>query len=1338
MRNKTLRRLSKILLMLGTCSLAAPASQAQIPNPAVGFNPAVNYSLPNFSQSPILKKFVDSLPGLNAPNHSTNGNYIPVAIPDQTTYPDADYYEISEDEYQQQLASDLPGPTWLRGYKQTNTTDPTVSIDSYLGAMIIAHSFNPTQPPAAAGPWAGGNGRPVRLKVTNKLPVTTTAPVMGEQDSFLPIDTTLMGASMGPNGGTEIYAQNRTTVHLHGGYTPWISDGTPHQWFIPAGQATSYTNGASFQNVPDMLTNGTSPCAAKGNPSACITPSPGDGLGTYYYTNQQSARLMFYHDHAQGITRTNVYAGMAAPYLLVDSTEEGLISSGTLPDQAGLDLTPGATGGGVYRYGIPLVIQDKSFVNEETTAPIVNGVTFPGVLPAPTSTNDPLWDTYLKAQYHTTGNLWYPHEYMPNEDIYSDQGYNVLGRWDYGPFMNPPMVVNNYTLPSPTVVPEQYGDTPVINGCPYPFINLPNPVPVRFRILSVPNERVVNLQLYYAADQYGNVCKADPVTGLITATKGPNVGGTVLQSDCTEVAMVPAVPPSNACTTPTQTGGAGLAIAQIDPATGTPINGTGLPAGCTPTTWPTDGRDGGVPDPATAGPPIIQIGSEGGLMPAAAVIPAQPLDFEYNRRAVTILDTTSHALMMAPAERADVIVDFTSVPAGSSLILYNDNAAPTPLYDTRNDYYTGDPDQTAVGGAPPTVAGWGPNTRTLMQINLQPGGIPGTPVNINTLNTALAAAYGASQQKPIVPNSAYDAAFGTTTTRNAHVQNVDDTINLTGKPQPVAQVVTTVPGAGYTTAPTVTFIGGGCMTEPTGTANLNGVTGITVTSGGAGYTSAPTVTVGKPNVAGGLQATAVAQISGGVVTAINMVSLGSGYTTVPTVTLAGGGFTTAAAATATVSPNSVGQITLSTPGAGCTSAPQVFLMGGGGTGATASAILNGDTILDSIGITEGFDMEYGRMNVIMSTAPNLLNPNAVAPVAGAVPGYHDPPSDYWYPGQNKVFRVTHLGVDSHGIHLHLGTFQLVNRVDWTNTYMPPDANELGWKEVFRTYPFTDLVLASNIPMMWLPFKIPHSVRYLDPTMPPGNSSAFPATPPVAGQVVPAAISNVLTDFGWEYVFHCHYLDHEENDMMRPMVFEVNPPPAPTGLTATVNASPLAVSLSWVDPTTTSTGTPPTGYTVQRATNTAFTTGLTSFDVPGGTVATYLDPTVTANTLYYYRVASYNAAGTSAWSNVVNLRTIIPPSGLAATLVTTTTGRTTRYNVTLTWTLPPGTIASLTLQRSTSPTFATGVTSTRLGGTVKTYTYRNVAKGTYYYRIMATITGVGSSPYSAATPALVVP
>ena len=51
---------------------------------------------------------------------------------------------------------------------------------------------------------------------------------------------------------------------------------------------------------------------------------PGPGAQTFFYTNQQSARLMFYHDHAWGITRLNVYAGKAAGYLISDAAEKAL------------------------------------------------------------------------------------------------------------------------------------------------------------------------------------------------------------------------------------------------------------------------------------------------------------------------------------------------------------------------------------------------------------------------------------------------------------------------------------------------------------------------------------------------------------------------------------------------------------------------------------------------------------------------------------------------------------------------------------------------------------------------------------------------------------------------------------------------------------------------------------------------------------------------------------------------------------------------------------------------------------------------------------------------------
>ena len=91
---------------------------------------------------------------------------------------------------------------------------------------------------------------------------------------------------------------------------------------------------------------------------------------------------------------------------------------------------------------------------------------------------------------------------------------------------------------------------------------------------------------------------------------------------------------------------------------------------------------------------MIQIGNEGGFLPAPVVIPNQPVNYNYNRRDIVVLNVSNHALFLGPAERADVIVDFSAVPPGSKLILYNDAPAPVPAFDPRYDYYTGDPDQT--------------------------------------------------------------------------------------------------------------------------------------------------------------------------------------------------------------------------------------------------------------------------------------------------------------------------------------------------------------------------------------------------------------------------------------------------------------------------------------------------------------------------------------------------------------------------------------------------------------------------------------------------------------------
>ena len=127
----------------------------------------------------------------------------------------------------------------------------------------------------------------------------------------------------------------------------------------------------------------------------------------------------------------------------------------------------------------------------------------------------------------------------------------------------------------------------------------------------------------------------------------------------------------------------------------------------------------------------------------------------------SIVAVTGRALYLAPGERADVIVDFSQVPSGSKLILYNDAPAPAPNGDSRVDYYTGDVDQTAIGGAPATVAGYGPNTRTIMQFQVD--GPAAAKFDLERLKRALPAAYAAAQDPVLVPSAEYDAVYGTTT-----------------------------------------------------------------------------------------------------------------------------------------------------------------------------------------------------------------------------------------------------------------------------------------------------------------------------------------------------------------------------------------------------------------------------------------------------------------------------------------------------------------------------------------------------------------------------------------------
>ena len=115
-------------------------------------------------------------------------------------------------------------------------------------------------------------------------------------------------------------------THLHGGENHPQFDGTPLQWFTKGGETG-----------PHYLTN------------------------TFTYYNEQRASMIWYHDHALGNTRTNVYAGLAGAYFIRDDQD-----TGEADNPLGLPAGP---------YEIPLVLQDKTFNDDGSMFYPTEGVT---------------------------------------------------------------------------------------------------------------------------------------------------------------------------------------------------------------------------------------------------------------------------------------------------------------------------------------------------------------------------------------------------------------------------------------------------------------------------------------------------------------------------------------------------------------------------------------------------------------------------------------------------------------------------------------------------------------------------------------------------------------------------------------------------------------------------------------------------------------------------------------------------------------------------------------------------------------------------------------------------
>jgi hypothetical protein len=328
-------------------------------------------------------------------------------------------------------------------------------------------------------------------------------------------------------------------------------------------------------------------------------------------------------------------------------------------------------------------------------------------------------------------------------------------------------------------------------------------------------------------------------------------------------------------------------------------------------------------------------------------------------------------------------------------------------------------------------------------------------------------------------------------------------------------------------------------------------------------------------------------------------------------------------------------LTLTSHGYGYTADPTVAFSGGGGTGAAATIAGLSSTVSRPVlnkAIQELFEPVYGRMNATLG----VELPFTSAITQTTIPlGYIDPATETMNDGEIQFWKITHNGVDTHPVHFHLVNVQVVNRVGWDGTVKPPHPNEVGWKETVKMNPLEDIFVAVRAAKPQFKFGLPESVRPLAPSEPLGSTAGFTQVDPNTGN--PAVVANVSANFGWEYVWHCHILGHEENDFMRPFVFRVvsTLPPTPH-LDSAVAGAAGTIKVTWTDAVT-ALGDPQNevGFYLERSTSKGFNKNQTTVIARPANNTVYDDTGLTTGVTYYYRVSAFNAAGTTPVSLVLS-------------------------------------------------------------------------------------------------------
>ena len=233
----------------------------------------------------------------------------------------------------------------------------------------------------AAGTWiwgynVGGRGAHtpgVSIQVTKGIPTTVNylnslpGGASSNVQKLITVDQTIKWADpLGEGVTTEPYdGSPPAVVHLHGGEVPSEIDGGPNAWFTADGEH----HGPGYNGFG----------------------APANGAN-YTYPNNQEAAAIWFHDHVLGATRTNVYSGLAAFYLVRDTFDTGLIDN-----PLGLPAD---------NHEIEMAIQDRQF---DTNGQLL----FPDGYPAglngspPNPTIHPYWiPEFLGDVIIVNGNSW--------------------------------------------------------------------------------------------------------------------------------------------------------------------------------------------------------------------------------------------------------------------------------------------------------------------------------------------------------------------------------------------------------------------------------------------------------------------------------------------------------------------------------------------------------------------------------------------------------------------------------------------------------------------------------------------------------------------------------------------------------------------------------------------------------------------------------------------------------------------------------------------------------------------------------------------------------------------